>query len=236
MTRAGQIIEADEATAHLFADRDEPDTIELRGNARITGGEGMGALRLMRARDINLDYADDGRTLQQATLAGQAAIRMAGAAAGAEQQLNGEFIAFDLPADGAIKNLASRDQVVVDAAGRRRTRRPARFARSSSTGSGAPGQGLTTMTFQDNVVFVEAAAKDRGARARRAPASARPAAQPLHRAARGREVRRQRSFRGRRAGGAERRGDVSHDRQRSGPARPRQQRCRSVRQRRAHPD
>ncbi|MCC7241784.1 MAG: LPS export ABC transporter periplasmic protein LptC, partial [Acidobacteria bacterium] len=53
MTRSGQVIEADEATVFLFADRDEPDRIELRGNARITGGEGMGALRLMRARDIN---------------------------------------------------------------------------------------------------------------------------------------------------------------------------------------
>ena len=39
MTRSWQIIEADEATAHLFADRDEPDQIELRGNSRITGGE-----------------------------------------------------------------------------------------------------------------------------------------------------------------------------------------------------
>jgi hypothetical protein len=70
MTRAGQVMEADEATVYLFADRDEPDHIELRGNSRISGGEGLGALRVMRARDINLDYADDGRSLQQATLAG----------------------------------------------------------------------------------------------------------------------------------------------------------------------
>ena len=45
-------------------DRDDPDRIELRGNARITGGEGMGALRAMQARDINLDYAEDGRTVR----------------------------------------------------------------------------------------------------------------------------------------------------------------------------
>ena len=79
MTRNGQLIEADDATAYLFPDRDEPDQIELRGNSRITGGEGMGGLRLMRARDINLDYADDGRTLEKATLAGQSAIRIASA-------------------------------------------------------------------------------------------------------------------------------------------------------------
>ena len=49
--------------------------IELRGNGAITGGAASGTLRAMQARDINLDYADDGRTLQHATLAGEAASR-----------------------------------------------------------------------------------------------------------------------------------------------------------------
>jgi lipopolysaccharide export system protein LptA len=163
MTRAGQIIEADESTAHLFPDRDEPDQVELRGNARITGGEGLGPLRLMHARDMNLDYADDGRTLQQATLAGRAGIRIASAAAGAEQQLNGEFIAFDLDADGTIKSLTSRDNVAVTLPAVKEA--PARTIRAAQlTGAGAPGQGLTAMTFREGVVFVEAAAKDRGSR------------------------------------------------------------------------
>jgi lipopolysaccharide export system protein LptA len=163
MTRAGQIIEADEATAHLFADRDEPDQIELRGNSRITGGEGLGALRLMKARDINLDYADDGRTLQQATLAGQAAVSMASAGATAEQQLNAEFIAVELAADGAIKTLASRDRVALALPAAKDA--PGRTIRAEQlTGTGAPGQGLTAMAFRTNVVFVEAAAKDGAAR------------------------------------------------------------------------
>jgi lipopolysaccharide export system protein LptA len=166
MTRAGQIIEADESTAHLFPDRDEPDQIELRGNSRITGGEGLGPLRLMRARDMNLDYADDGRTLQQATLAGQGAIHIASAAAGAEQQLNGEFIAFELDADGTIKTLTSRDNVAVTLPAVKEA--PARTIRAAQlSGAGAPGQGLTAMTFREGVVFVEAAAKDRGARTAR---------------------------------------------------------------------
>ena len=166
MTRAGQIIEADESTAHLFPDRDEPDQIELRGNSRITGGEGLGPLRLMRARDMNLDYADDGRTLQQATLAGQGAIHIASAAAGAEQQLNGEFIAFELEADGTIKTLTSRDNVAVTLPAVKEA--PARTIRAAQlSGAGAPGQGLTAMTFREGVVFVEAAAKDRGARTAR---------------------------------------------------------------------
>ncbi len=169
MTRSGQIIEADEATAHLFADRDEPDQIELRGNSRITGGEGLGALRLMRARDINLDYAEDGRTLQQATLAGQAAIRIASASAGAEQQLNGEFIAFELAADGAIKTLSSRDRVTLALPATKDA--PGRTIRAQQlSGTGAPGQGLTTMAFRDSVLFVEAAATDRAERTARSQA------------------------------------------------------------------
>ena len=43
----------------------------------------------MSARDINLDYGEDGRTLQQATLAGQSAIQLAGAGGAAGQQLRG---------------------------------------------------------------------------------------------------------------------------------------------------
>jgi lipopolysaccharide export system protein LptA len=166
MTRSGQIIEADDSTAHLFPDRDEPDQIELRGNSRVTGGEGLGALRLMRARDMNLDYADDGRTLQQATLAGQAAVQIASAAAGAEQQLNGEFIAFELDTDGTIKTLTSRENVAVALPAVKDA--PARTIRAQQlTGAGAPGQGLTTMTFRENVVFMEAAAGDRAARTAR---------------------------------------------------------------------
>ncbi len=166
MNRDGQLIEGDDATAYLFADRDEPDQIELRGNARITGGQGMGALRLMRARDINLDYAEDGRTLQLATLAGQSLIRMASEGAGADQQLSGEFINIELGPDGAVKSLASRDRVTVTLPAVKDA--PSRTIRAQQlNGQGAPGQGLTAMRFEDNVVFAEAAARDRGARTAR---------------------------------------------------------------------
>ena len=48
-----------------------PTRSSCGATAAITGGAGMGTLRAMKARDINLDYADDGRTLQHATLAGR---------------------------------------------------------------------------------------------------------------------------------------------------------------------
>ena len=164
LVRPGQTIEADEAMVYLLPDRDEPDMIELRGNARITGGEGMGALRSMQARDINLDYAEDGRTVQHATLAGESSITLAGAlAAQPGQRLAGEFIDLALGPDGAVTSLASRERVVVTlpaAAGA-----PARTIRSLElTGSGAAGAGLTAMQFDQQVEFRE------GGTAKTAPA------------------------------------------------------------------
>ncbi len=155
LVRPGQTIEADEAMVYLLPDRDEPDMIELRGNARITGGEGLGTLRSMQARDINLDYADDGRTVQHATLAGQSAVTLAGAVAGQPgQRLAAEFIDIALGPDGAVTNLSSRERVVVTLPAGGDT--PARTIRSVElTGNGAPGAGLTSMRFEQQVEFRE---------------------------------------------------------------------------------
>jgi lipopolysaccharide export system protein LptA len=169
MNRAGQLIEATEATVHLFADRDEPDRIELRGDSRITGGENMGSLRLLSARDINLDYADDGRTLQQATMAGRGTVHMAGRNNGPGQQLNGEWIDVSLAPDGAVTGLSGRDAVNVVLPANGDT--PSRTVRSTAmSGRGAPGEGLSAMRFEDAVEFREAATRERPARIARAHA------------------------------------------------------------------
>ena len=46
----------------------------------------------MAARDINLRYAADGRTLEQAVLAGQSAIQLGRPEAGPGQQLQADSI------------------------------------------------------------------------------------------------------------------------------------------------
>ncbi|MGE3277834.1 MAG: LptA/OstA family protein [Vicinamibacterales bacterium] len=154
LERDGQVVDADEATVHLFADRDEPERIELRGNARISGAAGVGSLRGMQARDITLAYAEDGRTLQQATLAGTASIDLAGGEGAPGQQLAAEWIDVSLADDGAVTSLVGRDAVEVglpaaDGA-------PARTIRSRElAGNGEPGQGLTTMHFDGGVEFRE---------------------------------------------------------------------------------
>ncbi len=155
VTRPAQTFAADDIMVFLLPERDEPDSMELRGNARISGGTGFGSLRAMRARDINIDYADDGRTVQHITLAGQAVVTLAGATpAAAGQQLAAEFIDLALGPDGAITSLVARErmQVSLPASGEV----AARTIRADElTGDGVAGAGLTAMRFAGNVDFRE---------------------------------------------------------------------------------
>ncbi|MCA1586696.1 MAG: LPS export ABC transporter periplasmic protein LptC [Acidobacteria bacterium] len=167
LTREGQIVEADDATVRLFPDRDEADAIELHGNSTITGSTGVGSLRAMRGRDINLDYGLDGRTLERVALAGQAGIQLSTSTGEAGQQLAAEWIDLTMGPDGAITSLVSRDQVnaTLPATGGG----PARAVTAASlAATGAPGQGLTGMHFAEGVTFAEAAGQSHAARLARA--------------------------------------------------------------------
>src|SRR5690606_32834658 len=90
MNREGQIITADAATAFLLPDRDEPRIVELRNNASIQGPPAGSALQNMRARDMNLTYGEDGRTLQHVLLVGASELQIASATGGATQHLQSE--------------------------------------------------------------------------------------------------------------------------------------------------
>ena len=175
---------------------------------------------------------DDGRTLQQATLAGKSAIELAGQAAAPGQQLTGEFITIDLLADGSIKNLASRDNVRRDPAGRE-GRAGAHHPRRAADRIGRAGAGPDG----DEVPGQRRVPRGRGEGSRRprgAGPSAGRTAQPDHRPARGSPLHRQLPLRGRRLARAERGGGVSHHLERARPARARQQPA-AERERREHP-
>ena len=167
LTREGQVIRADQSTVFLLKDRDEPEMVELRGNARIEGSGGTSTLQNMQARDINLNYAADGRTLEQALLAGQAGIQLARADGSPGQQLTAEHIDVGLAADGNVNKLVSRDGVRVtlpptaDA--------PTRVVTSTTmNGTGEAGKGLTSMTFENGIEYREAASGNKAERVARA--------------------------------------------------------------------
>ncbi len=160
--REGQVIDAAESTVRLFPDRDEPDFLELRGGSKITGGPKDSALRVMSATDINVDYADDGRTMQNATLAGNAAIELAARQGTAGQRLSGNFMDIGLEPDGSVRSLSTRDNVTAALPAAKDA--PARTIRSTALVAAGNAQGLNQMNFTEGVEYREAAAKTQGAR------------------------------------------------------------------------
>ncbi len=162
MDRGGQLIDADNSTVRLYPDRDETDLIELRGNARVTGGGTMGALQSMAATDINLKYGTDGRTLQHATLAGAAAIDLAPTGGGTGQRLKGELMDIGLDPDGSVRALSARNAVEVTLPATKDT--STRTIRAPSLSAVGNAQGLRSMKFDEKVEYREAASKTQNAR------------------------------------------------------------------------
>ena len=178
--REGQQIDATESTVRLFPDRDEPDYLELRGGSKITGGPKDKAMKSMAATDINIDYADDGRTMQNATLAGNAEIELAPKQGTAGQKLAGNFMEIGLEPDGSVRSVSTRDNVTATIPATKDT--AARTIKSTAMTAAGNAQGLNRMTFSEGVEYREAAAKTQGARIAKAKsleASLDPAAGTL---------------------------------------------------------
>ncbi|MBY0494253.1 MAG: LPS export ABC transporter periplasmic protein LptC [Cyanobacteria bacterium] len=160
--REGQQIDATESTIRLFPDRDEPDYLELRGGSRITGGPNDKALKAMAATDINIDYADDGRTMKNATLAGNAVIDLRPQQGTAGQKLSGNFMDLGLEPDGSLRSLSTRDNVTAVLPATKDA--PTRTIRSTALTAAGNTHGLHQMSFTEAVEYREAATKTQGAR------------------------------------------------------------------------
>jgi hypothetical protein len=74
----GHVTEADDATAFLTEDDERVTRLELRGNSRMAGKPGATGPQDMRANDIDLTYAENGRTLQSARLVENAMVQLQG--------------------------------------------------------------------------------------------------------------------------------------------------------------
>jgi lipopolysaccharide transport protein LptA len=166
MDRGGQLIDANDSTVKLYPDRDETDMIELRGNSRVTGGGTMGAVQTMSAKDMNLKYGEDGRTLQHATLAGSAVIDLATKSGTGGQKLGGELMNIALEPDGSVRTLSAREAVEVTLPATKEM--GPRTIRSTSLSATGNAQGLRAMKFDEKIEYREAATKTQGARVVRA--------------------------------------------------------------------
>ena len=168
MRRGPQLITADGAVVTLEAAADVVDQIELRGSAQVAGvGQGANGLESMRSRDMNLGMADDGQTLQQATLVGEAVVRVAGGANAPAQQLASQAVDVEIAADGqSVQGLSAQDDVQLDLPAANPGAPTRRIRSRSLDADGEPGvPGLRTARFDGDVEFREAspAAKDKPA-------------------------------------------------------------------------
>ncbi|MBA2302876.1 MAG: hypothetical protein H0W08_09600 [Acidobacteria bacterium] len=157
----GRVAQANEITVRLTEDDERVRMLELRGNSRMTGG--AGGPQSMSARDIDMAYGEDGRTLQHAKLVENAVVQLAGAGAG--KRIAGNTIDIGLGPDGTtISSLSANDRVQVDLPpegdGPSKTIRAATLS-----AAGAGGAGLQTATFGGGVDYRETRAARRNAAA-----------------------------------------------------------------------
>ena len=149
--RNQQVIDADHVLTRLSDDEQIVQYLELRNNARVTGGASIDS---MSARDIDMDYSDDGQALERVVLNGGAGVAMK-SSSGPGRQIVGESLEVRLAPDGAIVALVGRDKVRLDLPASGDT--PAgSISADTLEGTGEAGRGLTATDFRGKVEYREA--------------------------------------------------------------------------------
>ncbi len=161
MDGEGHVSESTEATVFLTPDNEKITRMELRGNSRITAKPGGSGPQEMRANDIDVGYAPDGRTLQSAHLVENAVVKLPGDKGKPAKQIAGKGIDVALAPDGeTVTNLTAAENVQVDLPPDADI--PARRIRSAmfvaiGAPPAAPGQpgGIKAATFAGGVDYRE---------------------------------------------------------------------------------
>jgi lipopolysaccharide export system protein LptA len=154
------------ATAYLTDDGEQVQTLEMRGDSRITGvGEGAGAVRAMESDDINLEFADDGRTLRGATLSSRRPRRASieiGTGDVASRRVAGQWIDIRFAPDGStVSGMTVRESSELSLPAS--PTEPGRTITSATlTATGDAGKPLNGARFVDNVEYREATAGSPG--------------------------------------------------------------------------
>jgi LPS export ABC transporter protein LptC/lipopolysaccharide transport protein LptA len=150
----GRVIDADEIMILLTQDDQRVQVLQLRNNSRITGS-GDGGPQSMTARDIDLTYGEDGRTLQHSHLVENAVVQLPGEVNAAGKRIAGNTIDMAMSPDGkTVTNLTAMENVQVDLPPDGDS--PAKRIRSATLNAiGAPGAGLQNATFGGNVDYRE---------------------------------------------------------------------------------
>ena len=111
--RSGQIIESDNAVAHLTSDDERLESVELRGHSTVTASDrAPGALQSLSGRDMDLKYGPDGEAIEHAMITGDAVLQLAGQKGSLGRQIAANVLDITLAPDGATPvGLVDRESV-----------------------------------------------------------------------------------------------------------------------------
>ena len=151
VVRGTQITDTDHSTARLSENNEVITFLELRGQARVTGAS---AVRSMSARDIDMDYSEDGRTLERVMMNGQAEITPSTQGEGPSRSIAGDSLDLLFAPDGSILSATGRKDVKLDLPPSKDSA-GGRITAQSMDASGQEGRGLTEARFTDAVEFRE---------------------------------------------------------------------------------
>jgi lipopolysaccharide export system protein LptA len=159
----GRTMDAQELTIQLTDDDRFVKEVALRGDSRITGSPGGTGPDGMSARDIDLSYAPDGRTLQTAKLMEKAEARLPGTAGQPPRTITARMMDIAMGPDGStVTRLNATENVVVEIPAAQGA--PAR--RITAAGLSAGGEtSLQTATFTGAVDYREMRAAGRNTEA-----------------------------------------------------------------------
>ena len=154
------VLAADRSKAHLSENDEFVTLIELRGSARVLG---EGAFESMAADDIDLDYTDDGATLERVVLTGDGVIVMASENGKSGRQFAGDSLALTFAPNASLVRAVARGNVRVDLPGAQGS--PSKSIKAQAFEStGEPGKDLTVARFNDQVEYREEARRGRAPR------------------------------------------------------------------------
>ncbi len=144
------------AVAHLSADEQQIEGLDLRGGSRVTGSRNEpGTLKSLAGGDVDLTYATGGQTIERAALKGNAVIDVSAERGETRRQISANTIDVTLARDGSTPTaVAARDKVQLTVpAGKGEAARTITADAMDATGN--ERQGLTAARFNGAVQFVE---------------------------------------------------------------------------------
>jgi lipopolysaccharide export system protein LptA len=152
IVRPSETLEADNATFGLTDDEKAIRYLELRGNSRVTPANVPDAPPRMSAHDITLGFEADTRTLEHATLTGDASVGLASDQG--TRSIAAAWIDMFLTSDGkTLRALQARDHVVVELPATKDA--PARVIKSTTLDGQGDDKGLRSAQFDRDVTFEE---------------------------------------------------------------------------------